>query len=67
MAKQYLRMQPQAAEAELLKLAKIVERLRHYSKQWQEHFGSGNKALMQDWEQKADEWIKKNIITSNEN
>ena len=61
-SKPYLKIQPQAYESELLKVADILYKLRTHSKNWQTHFGHENKYLMQKQEAKADEWIKENII-----
>lgn len=51
-------------EVELLKLANILLKLRRTTKYWQEHYGSQNKQVMKVWEDKADEWLQKNIIES---
>jgi hypothetical protein len=42
-------------------LCRLAHNLRYYSKIWKEHYGSTNLANMVNWQNKMDEWLKKNI------
>lgn len=59
-----MKISPEQSETELLKLAQIVINLRKTTKHWQEHFGAINRNKMKFWEEKADEWISKNVMQS---
>lgn len=49
---------------ELLEISNIMIGLRFHTKYWLDHFGSINRKKMNYWENKADEWIEKyKVIT----
>ena len=46
---------------ELIKLSRILYKLRWYTKNWEERFGSANKKNKKTWEAIADKWIDQHI------
>lgn len=45
----------------LQELAIIMFNLRHYEKIWHEQFGAENRRNLNNWQAKADKWIKDNV------
>ncbi|MCX6208350.1 MAG: hypothetical protein NTZ59_02315 [Bacteroidetes bacterium] len=65
--KQVKLIEPPNTKDTLLELAAIMFWLRHYSNLWQTNFGVVNKNRMVYWQEKADDFINKNIVvTDNE-
>ena len=52
-------------EDELIELAQIMIGLRRTTKNWQDHFGSVRRDLMNDWEKKADNWLARHVKFKN--
>jgi hypothetical protein len=50
------------AETKLLQVTQILKKLRESSTLWQLHFGSYYKNEMLFWQQKADDFLKQNIV-----